>query len=338
MNNRQSTYATFFVSNPAEAMAFDDWLEDRNSDLQSRGESSCVVRNEGVVDPVRLAETVVDFDAGIRPGQVRILSKRFTASPEIVPFVAVLEKWDSDMWLITPFSPYTHPATPGEMETDIETSGLRVVQAWNGRTVFGELLEKSFLFGELGEENRKNALALFRNQLAGTELPREFSAKRGPAIICDADPRCEYVAESIARLRPLSTAVHAIERMRTAVGFAFDEEARREKDKGPVWQPFYGREDYALAAGEKECQRTEVFKVEETELSVTYSPEDGITIFTFYGRDDEPDGRYNGYGLLGGGKFLGTFRNGTISVPSESVKDWYQVVDCSGQEVVLVRK
>lgn len=118
-----------------------------------------------------------------------------------------------------------------------------------------------------------------------------------------------------------------------AVGF----EARREKGKGTVWQPFYGREDYALAAGGK-LPPPEVFIVRETELSVVYSPEDQMTTFTFYNRDDEPDSTYDGYGLVGAGVFLGTFRNGSLRVPSASVKDWYQIVDREGREVVLSRK
>ena len=331
-------YASLLAENADDAGLIDAWLDERSADLERRLENLPDDITSTGLDEKRLAESKGSYDDKIEIGQIRILSKRFAKDDNAIPYIVVLEKWQDDMWLVAPFSHYSYPATPGEMTTGIRNVGLRVIQAWNARTIQTELLTKSFVFGQLEEAVVREAAALFRNQLASTKLPEDFSALRGPAIIMDADPRHEYIAETIARLRPLSTVVHAMERMRTAVDFAFDEEARREKDNGSVWQPFYGREDYALAAGEKECQRTEVFKVEETELSVTYSPEDGITIFTFYGRDDEPDGRYNGYGLLGGGKFLGTFRNGTISVLSESVKDWYQVVDCSGQEVVLVRK
>ena len=337
MNANVSTYATLFTETPAEARLFDAWLDEREGEREVRamkdGESESVV-----IDETKLALACGGYDKGVAPGQIRILSKRFTEDPLIVPYVVVLEEWEDEMWLVAPFSQYATPATPGEMSSGINLLGQKVIQAWNARTVQESLIEMSFLYGELDESVVREAAELFRNQLASTKLPEGFSALRGPAVVMDADPRRDYIAETIARLRPLSTAVHAMERMRAAVDFAFDDEARKEKEAGSVWQPFYGREDYALAAGEKERQRSEVFKVEETELSVTYSPEDGITIFTFYGRDDEPDGRYDGYGLIGGGKFLGTFRNGTISVPSESVKDWYQVVDCSGQEVVLVRK
>lgn len=330
-------YASVLAENADEAGLIDAWLDERLTDIEQRR----VKMPDGItstgLDEKRLAESKGAYDDKIEVGQLRILSKRFTEDGNVIPYVVVLERWDDEMWLVAPFSHYSYPATPGEMTTGIRNVGLRVIQAWNARTVQGPLMEMSFLYGELDESIVREAAALFRNQLASTKLPEDFSALRGPAIIMDADPRRDYIAEAIVRLRPLTTAVHAMARMRAAIVPAV-EEARREKETGSVWRPSYGREDHALAAGGKERQRSEVFKVEETELSVTYSAEDGITIFTFYGRDDEPDSRYDGYGLIGGGNFLGTFRGGMISVPSESVKDWYQVVDCSGQEVALSRK
>ena len=331
-------YASLLAENTDDVGLIDAWLDERSTNLAQRRMKIPDDISSTMVDEKCLDEFRGTYDDKIEVGQIRILSKRFTKDGSVIPYVAVLERWQDDMWLIAPFSHYSYPATPGEMTTGIRNVGLRVIQAWNARTIQTELLTKSFAFGRLEDAVVREAAALFRNQLAGTKLPEVFSALRGPAIIINADPRREYIAETIVRFRPLSTAVRAMERMRAVVDFAFDEEARKEKNEGSVWQPFYEREDYALAAGEKECQRTEVFKVEETELSVTYSPEDGITIFTFYGRDDEPDSHYDGYGLIGGGKFLGTFQDGTISVPSASVKNWYQVVDCSGREVVLVRE
>lgn len=337
MNKNLSTYATLFTETPEEAKLFESWLDEREGEREVRA-----MQNDDhesvVIDDVKIASACSGYDKGVAPGQIRLLSKRYTEEPWILPYVVVLEKWDDAMWLVAPFSQYATPATPGEMSSGIDLFGQKVIQAWNARTVQEQLVEMSFLCGELDESVVREAAALFRNQLADTELPDGFSALRGPAIIMDADPRREYIAETVARLRPLSTAVHAMERIRAAVDFAFGDEAGREKETGSVWRPFYGREDCALAAGGQERQRSEVFKVEEAELSVTYSPEDGVTIFTFYGCDDEPDGRYDGYGLIGGGKFLGTFRNGTISVPSGDVKDWYQVVDRSGNEISLARK
>ena len=332
-----STYSALFTETPADAKLFDTWLDERESEREIN--ELAADDEPATVNGARLAATCGSYDPKIEPGQIRILSKRYTNEPEAIPYVAVLEEWESGNWLVAPFSPYRTPATPGEMTTNINLCGLGVIQAWNARTVQTEVLSKSFLFGQLDEKVRSEAAALFRNQLASTKLPDDFSALRGPAIIMEADPRYDYQAEAIARLQPLSAAVHAQERLKT-IDFASIRPTFASKigSLGEIWRPRYGEADYALAAADRELPQTEVFTVKETELSVTYSPEDQKTTFTFYDRDDEPDSAYDGYGLVGAGEFLGTFRNGTLRVPSARVKDWYQIVDREGREVVLAKK
>jgi hypothetical protein len=68
-------------------------------------------------------------------------------------------------------------------------------------------LKKSYLFGELSEKVRKEALALFRYEFGGVPLPSDFSARRGCPIVEAADPRREYLDECIKRLEPLAEAV-----------------------------------------------------------------------------------------------------------------------------------
>ena len=147
------------------------------------------------------------YDENIAVAQIRILSKQYTTDPDIIPYVAVVDKWDENMWLIVPFSPYKTPATPGEMETGLKNYGLHVLQAWNGRTVQESILKKSYLFGELPESVRHEALALFRHEFGGVPLPTDFTAKRGSPIIEASDPRREYQDECIERLKPLAEAV-----------------------------------------------------------------------------------------------------------------------------------
>lgn len=334
-----STYAFLCTETPAEARVFDAWLEEWEADQEIRDLETKDEAMEININDQRLAAARGSYDSKIETGQIRILSKRYTLNPQVIPYVAVLEEWEDGNWLVLPFSSYQTPATPGEMRTGIDLLGLGVLQAWNGRTVPADVLSKSFLFGALDEKIRGEASALFRNQLANTELPADFSALRGPAILMESDPRCDYQQESIARLRPLSAAVHAYNRLRN-----FDKGLIRSVftamtgTEGGLWRPRYGEENYALAAGEVKGQQVDVFVVQETELSVVYSPEDGITIFTFYNRNDEPDAAYDGYGIIGPGEFIGTFKNGTLRVPSEQVKGWYQIVDREGHEVRLTKK
>lgn len=341
MKKKSSTYATLFTSTEDGALLFDKWLCERELHrdmlhLDAAEESVCV-------DAKKLDHARGDYDGNIATGQVRILSRRFTDTPELVPFIVVLEKWEErdsdDMWLVAPFSPYSTPATPGEMASGVNLLWREVVQAWNARTVHGSLLKKSYLCGALGESAVRDACALFRNQFAGTALPSGFSALRGPDVLLEADPRRDYVAESIARLRPLSTAVRATERAQSENLIVVDfSKAREGREEGMVLQPLYGGEEYRLAAAGKPVPTTEHFRVVGTELTLMHSPEDGTTVFTFWDENDKPDSRYDGCAVLGtGGVFLGTFRNGTLRVSAEAVRGWFQLTDKNGRALKLVK-
>ena len=343
MNKKPSIYATLLTSTLDEARMFDKWFYEREADF-SWPESSESTDEPCFVDLKKLEQASGDYDGNIAAGQVRILSKRFTRTPEVVPFVVVLEKWeervDGDMWLVAPFSPYSTPATSGEMTSGANLLWREVIQAWNARTIQDSLLEKSYLCGVLDEKTVREARALFRNQFAGTALPADFSAVRGSKVYMDGDPRREYLVEEIDRLRPLSTAVKATERARSenliVVDFA---KARENQEEGMVLQPLYGGEEYRLAAAGKPAPTTEHFRVIGTELTLMYSPEDGSTVFTFWDESDRPDSRYDGCAVLGtGGVFLGTFCNGTLRVPADAVKGWFQITDKDGATLKLVKE
>lgn len=198
-----SVYASLLSSTPSDAKSIASWLADREA---TRDVMKMNVE-ETVQDSARMATASGEYDENIAVAQIRILSKQYTAEPDVIPYIAVVDKWDDDMWLIVPFSPYKTPATPGEMETGLDVYGLHVLQAWNGRTVQEAILKKSYLFGELSEKIRNDALALFRHEFGGVSLPSDFSARRGSPIIEAADPRREYLNECIKRLEPLADAV-----------------------------------------------------------------------------------------------------------------------------------
>lgn len=339
MNNTYSTYASLFTETPDAAVAFDHWMAERIQGQEVAAEILKELRTFPKQDNARLSAAVDAYDSDIKEGQIRILSKRFTDDPDVVPYVVVLERWNESMWLVAPFSQYGTPATPGEMKTGIDMHGLRVVQAWNARTVQPCLLEKSWLCREIGDALRKQALVLFRHEFGGKELPADFSAERGSPIIFEADPRCDYQAESIARLRPLSTAVKATERILSELEEAKNTSENEGLKSGILSIDFtrplaLDADDYALAAGDAEKQKTEVYSVGDVELSVTHSPEEKVSIFTFYDQDDKLDVSYDGYGLLGGEvEFLGTFKDGMLRVPTVCIKKGFQIVDSEGNAV-----
>lgn len=198
-----SVYASILSSRSTGVKNVASWLADREAEKEAREMDV----DETIQDNARMAAESDAYDENVAVSQIRILSKQYTTEPDVLPLVAVIDKWDDEMWLIVPFSPYRTPATPGEMETGLDVHGLHVLQAWNGRTVQESILKQSYLFGVLPDDVRTSALALFRHQLLGTHLPNDFSAKCGTPIIEAADPRREYLKECIARLQPLSRAV-----------------------------------------------------------------------------------------------------------------------------------
>lgn len=166
-----------------------------------------MVVDETVQDSESVSAEAEVYNESLAISQIRILSKNYTTEPDVIPFVVVIDKWDDEMWLVIPFSPYKTPATPGEMATGMDVHSLHVLQVWNGRTVQREILKRSYLMGTLPKDVCIDALRLFRHQLFGTPLPDCFTARRGAPIVEAADPRRDYLAESVARLQPLTDAV-----------------------------------------------------------------------------------------------------------------------------------
>ncbi len=334
MNAEKNVYASLFVDTPADAALFASWLDERESERDIREMAS---EDESPdVDSRALAGVWGGCSFDNAPRQIRILSKRYVTDPLVVPFVAVIEKMDEDMWLIAPFSQYATPATPGEMDSGIGLMGREVVQAWNARTIHARLLAKSFLCGELDAKVTDEVAALSRNQLAGTELPDTFSARRGPAIALEADPRRDYVEETISRFQPLSTAVKAMNRIQAELGRLSQKMGNMFAEK--IGRPKIVDEQYRLAAGtRKPC--TESYDVGGVALDLEFSPEAGKVAMTFYDADDEKYLGHDGYGLFGGDReFLGTFQDGTIQVPAESVRDSFMIVDVDGEAVPVSSK
>lgn len=233
-----SVYASLLSSTPSDARNIASWLADR----EAARDAMKMNVEETVQDSTLMATASGEYDENIAVAQIRILSKQYTAEPDVIPYIAVVDKWDDDMWLVLPFSPYKTPATPGEMETGIDAYGLHVLQAWNGRTVQEAILKKSYLFGELSENVRNDALALFRHEFGGVSLPSDFSARRGCPIVEAADPRREYLHECIERFNPLANAVIEMAE-RPAMAFCVVHNQLFDK-----FEPIYRKSDYALAA------------------------------------------------------------------------------------------
>ena len=272
MSNKYNVFASLLSAKPEDAGMIAAWMADREAEKDVMNIEVVTCRH----DATRLNEVRGDYDGNISVGDVRILSKQFTLEPDIIPYVAVLEEWEKGMWLIVPFSHYSTPATPGEMSTGIDMRGLRVLQVWNGRTVQDDVLKKSFLFDRLSDKVREDALALFRHEMGGVDLLTSFSALRGVPIVNEADPRREYIAESIDRLQPLAkVVVDMTDRMNSI----FD------RIVGMSVTPVFGKE-YALAAADERRNPFVKAVVEGSDVAATVEYEVGKKILRVKFRND----------------------------------------------------
>ena len=251
------------------------------------------------MDAERLAAAAAPFDGNVEPGQIRILSTEFVSGDGALPFVAVLDRWMADLWLVAPFSPYSTPATPREMASGVRFAGRRVLQCWNARTAHESLVSKSRVVGVLGESVRKDALALFRHVASGIALPDSFKALVGPPVLSEADPRRNYLTESAAAFAPLTEAAR-----KTEAALARAERLAELKEKIAGWLagqketlgtivdrlkdfvrvPAYAMRAYAPAAADKSLQTTETFLVpsRSLELDLKHTPSEGKVRLVVY--------------------------------------------------------
>ena len=81
---KNSLYATLLTGNPHDAGLVDAWLDERIASSASVDLPDEITSTRQ--DNRRLAKAVTadEYDGNIAPGQIRILSKRFTAYPKAV--------------------------------------------------------------------------------------------------------------------------------------------------------------------------------------------------------------------------------------------------------------
>ncbi len=326
----------------ADSELLDAWLVERETDLSLRSLADDPL--PFTVDAKRLAAATAPFDGNVESGQIRILSSELVSDDDAIPFVAVLDRWMADLWLVAPFSPYSTPASPGEMASGVRFAGRRVLQCWNARTAHASLVSQSRVVGVLGESVRKDALALFRHVTSGVALPESFRALVGPPVLSKADPRRKYLAESAAAFAPLTEAARepeaslaraerlAVLKERVAERLSrlketVDTIVDRMKDF--VFVPAYGTPACALAAGEAKKDSTETFRAVAlgVEIDIDHAPAEGKVRFVAC-RDGERDPRaMEGFVVATKtGDPVGLFENGVCAVDASSVADGFLIL------------
>lgn len=332
---KTSLFSRILSDNDQDAARLDAWLAERNSDLALRATQAEDLSFS--VDSERLGKAAAPHDGDVRPGQIRILSPKFVADCETIPYIAVLEHWLGDLWLVAPFSPYSHPATNGEMETGDHLACRHVLQCWNARTAHKSLIEQSYVAGSLDESVRANALALFRHVSAGTPLPETFSAPVGAPVLSKADPRGEFLAESATRFAPLTAAARALE-----AKFALDERLAAFKKNARNWTgklciPAYGTPQYALAAADKQQQTTETFRIpsHDVELDVKHTPSEGKVRLIVYKNGEMDTASLEGCIVADKDMSpVGEIGNGLLVAEEAAIKDGFFLIDPDTMEQI----
>lgn len=195
-----------------EQKKFAQWLYEYEMHLELEAffeENSELLRVENVTEDIVELKKLIRKDI-TEPalGQIRCIKKDMTTYHQQMSFLLVLSKWNDQYWLVAPFSPYSTPATTGEISTGIDFHAYKVIQAWNAFVVPDILLlTKTSFFRNVDEQVRKDASILYFQKLEGTELPGELKDRIGPRINSEIDPRIQYIYAEQEQIKPLQTAI-----------------------------------------------------------------------------------------------------------------------------------
>ena len=130
----------------------------------------------------------------VERGQIRLLSQM-----SFPTYVAVLDKWNDDGFLIAPFSRFGRPATDEEFKTAYDGGAfMRVLQIWNARSAMEATLRRSWLVGTLPKQDLDDALLLWKWSIGDVaDLPERTSERTGVPIYRTDDPRLDYRREAL---------------------------------------------------------------------------------------------------------------------------------------------
>jgi hypothetical protein len=158
-----------------------------------------------------LSSHVAEYDSTISVGDIRLLSPGILGLDARMTYVAVLQELSvgeenhERSFLVAPYSPFSVPATRGELLTGREDSDLRVLILWGARSIFESQIRESWAVDTLGEVERGEALTIWKNVAFGRDIPTELIDRVGAPIARGDDPRIQYQEEELKIFSPLSS-------------------------------------------------------------------------------------------------------------------------------------
>ena len=133
------------------------------------------------------------YDEDLEKGQIRLLPHT-----ERITYVALLKRWTHNSFLVMPFSRYSSPATDEELKTTFDGGlYLRVLQAWNARTLQDATLKKSWCIGTLPQSDLDDAWTMWKATISNVTLSDDILLRTGLPIYRRNDPRLDYKHEEL---------------------------------------------------------------------------------------------------------------------------------------------
>ena len=300
----------------AEQALLEAWLTEFYADLALRSVdivedsgSGRVLDTSGVI--TQWPDEVGPGDAEPEPGAIRLMHPTVPGMGSRLYYLAVLRREASRGWLCTPFSPYSTPASPGEVASGIDEPGLRVISLWNARTISDEVIAQSWPSGRLPDELRSRCEALLEDPPHSWLLAARRWETQGPRVVHSLDPRHDYMAEELA----------------TAVGLNRDgsEGGEEGESHGRMIEYPDASSDQLLVAAEKGVPYGMV---------ATYAVEDGPLVINFWmgsrtmllvrvvDQDDRPSSALDGHRLIGPRDIVSPrISTGCLTVPRAYMRD-----------------
>ena len=223
------------------------------------------------------------YDKDLAEGQIRLVK-----DTERITYVVLLRRWEADSFLVMPFSWYNDPATEEEFRCEFDGGlFLRVLQAWNTRTLQDETLEKSWLIGELPEKDMEDAWNFWQYTLGLEDVSDDLLQRSGLPIYDEQDPRIEYKREELKNFAKLDVLdMENAEKCRV-----LDFRAYLNSSES-IYSVFANQEEeeevaYAMAAGDEEEDLQFTYTIAERgiECSVTYEKAEKQLYIKVYDKD-----------------------------------------------------
>jgi hypothetical protein len=115
-----------------------------------------------------------------------------TADDSLPLYVAVLSDWEGGLLLVAPFSPFSSPASRGELQSGRAEPLLSVLCPWCAVSVSPFLLARSRYQDMMDKELMMAAWEVFRHAATGSPVPKALEDRVGAPIVHPLDPRIRY--------------------------------------------------------------------------------------------------------------------------------------------------